>query len=128
MRMISAAMTTAFLALSATAGSALTLDCNLAGANGSGGVLPQSAQFFVDEKTKVATMTANGATLQGAIATDASRFVKLAFGPMKHRDAQGDHAVTLQLVYVKSTRQASVFAQIDGADAAMKATGYCTKT
>ena len=127
MRMIFAAMTTAFLAISATSGAAMTLDCSLDGANISGGVLPKSAQFSVDQKTMAATMTANGATLQGTVATDASRFVKLAFGPMKHRDAQGDHAVTLQLVYVKATRQASVFAQIDGRSAAMKATGFCTK-
>ena len=121
MRFSSIAFITAFLALTGTAAAAMELDCTLSGPTG---VMPNSARFTVNEASQAATMTANGTTLRGAVQTDGKRFIKLAFGPVARRDKSGDHAVTMQLVYIKGTQQASMFAQVDGG-ASVKAGGYC---
>ncbi len=114
-----------FLALSGTGASAMGLSCTM-GNGAQSSVLPHTAVFRVNEDTLAATMTSNGATLRGSVKRDARRVMTLAFGPMSHQDATGNHAVSLELVYVKSTQQASLFATVDGQSAGMKASGYCT--
>lgn len=120
--LVSSAIT---LFLSTGALSAMELDCTMSGQSYASDLLPHTARFSIDETDQSAQMVANGAALQGVIETESRRFIKLAFGPMQMRDQNGEHTVTLQLVYIKGSQQASVFTQLDGAATSLKATGYC---
>ena len=106
--------------------SALDLDCALAGGGRAGAVAPHSAHFTVGAGDHSALMLVNGAVLHGAVQAESPHFITLAFGPMSMRDGAGDHAVNMQVIYTKATQHASVFTQLDGAEKALKAAGYCT--